>query len=226
MFVPGLYREPDRSWTADLISRNPLALLVTNGSAADGPYATHVPIIPDPQSPEGGGVGTPGTTLLGHLNRANPHWAALESGGVALATFTGPHAYVSPTVYEKTPVAPTWDFTAVHVRGVITRFVTDDEALDVVKATVRALERNAGGEWDMADSIDYFRRIVSGVGAFRIEVRHVDSMFKLSQEQQPEVRELVRRSFEARPPGRDRDTAELMARLPGISACPVQGPRS
>ncbi|WP_372343069.1 FMN-binding negative transcriptional regulator [Streptomyces sp. KL116D] len=61
----------------------------------------------------------PGTTLLGHLNRANPHWAALETGSVLLLTFTGPHSYVSPTVYEKSPAAPTWNFTSVHVRGVV-----------------------------------------------------------------------------------------------------------
>ncbi|MEW1804031.1 FMN-binding negative transcriptional regulator, partial [Streptomyces virginiae] len=29
------------------------------------------------------------------------------------------HSYVSPTVYEKSPAAPTWDFTSVHVRGVV-----------------------------------------------------------------------------------------------------------
>jgi transcriptional regulator len=214
MFVPPPYREPDGSWMAALIRDNPLALMVSNGDPARGPFATHLPVIHDPHQAGEQPADLSGVTLLGHLNKANPHWAALAAGGPALLTFTGPHAYVSPTVYAVSPAAPTWNFTSVHAYGTVTPLDSADQTLDVVRATVRAFEARFGTGWDMTASLPYFHRLLPGVGAFRFTVTHADGMFKLSQEQRPEIRERVRRSFQENPCGRHRATAELMSRLP------------
>ncbi|MFF3862563.1 FMN-binding negative transcriptional regulator [Streptomyces sp. NPDC002209] len=213
MFVPSSYREPDSSWMVDLIRGNPLALAVANGSPEDGPFATHLPVIFDPETSGDWSGELPGATLLGHMNRANPHWSALETGGVLLLTFTGPHTYVSPTVYEKTPAAPTWNFTAVHVRGVVEKIESMDETLNVVESTVRAFEGAFGNGWDMTESLDYFRKIAPAVGAFRFTVTGAEGMFKLSQEQPDEVRERVRESFGQSACTYKRETAGLMSRL-------------
>ncbi|MFG2957407.1 FMN-binding negative transcriptional regulator [Streptomyces sp. NPDC048291] len=213
MFVPSQYREPDVSWMTDLMHENPLALLASNGAPADGPFATHLPVITDPEwrgIPAADLVGLP---LLGHMNRANPHWAALTTGSMALLTFTGPHAYVSPTVYGITPAAPTWNFTSVHVHGTMEKFDSVHETLDVVQATVRAFEDRFGDSWDMTESLEYFRRIVPGVGAFRVRVTGAEGMFKLSQEQSTPIREQVARSFAGRACTRHMQTARLMNRL-------------
>src|SRR5687767_1479052 len=98
MFVPPFYREPDASWMVDLVRGNPLALAVTNGDPQEGPFATHLPVIFDPEASGDVQGELVGATLLGHLNRANPHWSALQDGELVLLTFTGPHSYVSPTV--------------------------------------------------------------------------------------------------------------------------------
>jgi transcriptional regulator len=196
----------------DLIRNNPLALLVTNG-AANGPFATHLPVIPDPRMTGEWSADLSGATLLGHMNRANPHWAAMENQSTVLLTFTGPHAYVSPTVYELTPSAPTWNFTSVHVRGVLEKVDNLEETLGVVQSTVRAFESEFGTGWDMSTSVDYFRKIVPGVGAFRVTVSGATGMFKLSQEQATEVRDRVRRSFERRVSSRHREVAKLMSHL-------------
>ncbi|MFJ9543732.1 FMN-binding negative transcriptional regulator [Streptomyces sp. NPDC101225] len=220
MFVPSFYREPESSWMAELIRGNPLALAVTSAGPDSGPLATHLPVIFDPEAafdpqapsdPDGRLVGA---TLLGHMNRANPHWAALESGGTVLLTFTGPHSYVSPTVYEVTPAAPTWNFTAVHVRGVVDKLETAEQTLGVVQATVRAFEDRFGTGWDMTDSLEYFRKIAPAVGAFRFTVTGAEGMFKLSQEQPGEVRARVRDSFRHSACTYRRETAALMDRLP------------
>lgn len=220
MFVPSFYREPESSWMAELIRGNPLALAITSAGPDSGPFATHLPVIFDPEAgfdpqapsdPDGALVGA---TLLGHMNRANPHWAALESGGTVLLTFTGPHSYVSPTVYEVTPAAPTWNFTAVHVRGVVAKLETMEQTLGVVQATVRAFEDRFGTGWDMTGSLEYFRKIAPAVGAFRFTVTGAEGMFKLSQEQPGEVRARVRDSFEHSACTYRRETAALMNRLP------------
>ncbi|MFE9427034.1 FMN-binding negative transcriptional regulator [Kitasatospora sp. NPDC006697] len=215
MFVPSFYSDPDSSWKIDLIRANPLALAVSNGNLVDGPFATHLPVIPDPGQPGSEFPGDlSGLVLLAHMNQANPHWKALEDGDTVLLTFTGPNSYVSPTVYQVTPAAPTWDFTSVHVRGTVEKFDSLEDTLEVVKATVRAFEERFGDGWDMTESLGYFRKIAPAVGSFRIRVTGADGMFKLSQEQPEEVRERVLASFAGSPCGHKRATADLMAKLP------------
>jgi transcriptional regulator len=214
MFVPAQYRTLDGSWLAELMQHNPLALLLTNGKTGEVPYATHLPVIfqqPPPAQPP---ADLSGTVLLGHLNRANPHWRTLEPTTKSVLVFTGPHAYVSPTVYRTEPAAPTWNYTAVHVHGQLQKIESAAESLDVVQSTVRAFEADFGAAWDMSPSIEYFHKLLPAVGAFRFVVTHADGMFKLSQEQDAEVKERVASSFANRECSRHRATADLMKRLP------------
>ncbi|WP_345623594.1 FMN-binding negative transcriptional regulator [Streptomyces ziwulingensis] len=213
LFVPDLYREPADAWIDDLIRRYPLALLVSNGGAGHGPFATNVPVIRDPGAKAKSAAETSEDILLGHMNRQNPHWEKLRSGNPVLLAFSGPNAYVSPSIYRLTPAAPTWDFATVHVRGVLEKITSVEETLEVVKSTVGDFEGEFGGDWDMSESLDYFRKIVPGVGAFRVVVSRADGMFKLSQEQEPEVRDRVLKEFTQRDCGPHREVAALMGRL-------------
>jgi transcriptional regulator len=208
VYVPGHYAPPSPGWLAEIIRGNPLAVLVSNGDPA--PRATHVPVVlrrdpPDTQET------LADDALVGHMDRSNPHWRALSPGTPVLLVFSGPHAYVSPTVYGTTPAAPTWDFTAVHVRGELHPIEDRGATIDVIRSTVRRLESRFGDGWDMTSSVDYFNRILPGVGAFRVLVRSVEGMFKLSQEQPPDVRQRVHRSFAGGPC--TARLAELMSRL-------------
>lgn len=211
MFVPSFYRPPDNTWMIEIIKNNPLALLTSNGPPEDVPFATHLPSIPESFDTEPADLS--GSVLLCHLNRQNPHWSALEDGDAALLTFTGPHGYVTPTIYEFTPASPTWNFTSIHVRGTVQKIDSIEETLDVVMATVRAYEGRFGSDWDMTESIGYFREIVPGVGAFRVQVTGAEGMFKLSQDQSSEVRDRVQRSFGSHPSTHYRALAGLMDRL-------------
>lgn len=197
----------------DLVRRNPLAQLVSNGVGRDGPHATHVPVIFSPDMADQSPADLSGITLWGHMNRANPHWKELETNTPVVVTFTGPHAYVSPTVYQMTPAAPTWNFTAVHVRGVLRKVESPEDTLETVKSTVCAFEAEFGAGWTMTESLDHFRRILPAVGAFRIAVSHADGMFKLSQELKSDVRRRVQQSFAERDSSNHQEIAALMDRL-------------
>lgn len=213
MFVPPIYRAPDASWMVELLSANPLALMTSAGPADGVPYATHLPVIVDPEMTGAWAPDLSGGLLLGHMNRRNPHWASLRDGAPVLLVFTGPHSYVSPTVYRISPAAPTWDFTAVHVRGTVRLLDSFEQTLDVVQATVRALEGVAGTHWNMAGSLGYFRQLAPEVGAFRVEVTGAEGMFKLSQEQPEDVRCRVQEAFACQAGGRTRETGELIERI-------------
>ena len=218
MFVPPIYRAPDHTWMVELLQNNPLALMTGNGPDGGVPYATHLPVIVDPEMTGEWSADLSGGLLLGHMNRQNPHWRSLRDGAPVLLVFTGPNSYVSPTVYQISPAAPTWDFTTVHVRGTVRLLDSFEQTMDVVQATVRALEGVAGTEWDMAESIGYFRQLAPEVGAFRVEVTGAEGMFKLSQEQPEDVRGRVQEAFACRHAGRTRETGEMIERIAAASA--------
>ncbi|MFJ8159294.1 FMN-binding negative transcriptional regulator [Streptomyces sp. NPDC096136] len=212
MYVPEQYEAQDPSWTRELIRSNPLALLVTNGR--EQPWATHVPVILADES--NGSDGTQddlvGRRILGHMNLLNPHWAALSETDQALLVFHGPGSYVSPTVYERTPAAPTWDFASVHVHGTLRVIDEPDRLREIMHATVRAFETDVGTGWDMTGSLEYFERLLPGVRGFEIAVRGVDSMFKLSQEQPAETVTKVIDNFRGSEVNRQQELAALIER--------------
>jgi len=207
MYVPEIYQSPDAQ-AVRLIREYPLALLLSNGPAA--PFATHLPVIFPPTAEPERIETLPGVTLYGHLNRANPHWAALHDGQHATLVFQGANAYVSAAVYEKTPAAPTWNFATTHVQGRIHPLPNRNDALEVVSWTVAAFEAKHGLGWDPGSSLGYFDQIVDGVGAFRFTVESVDTMLKLSQEQTDCTRDKVVAHFAASPVGLRQELSHLM----------------
>jgi transcriptional regulator len=226
MFVPSEYRPTDPRWARETVRAFPLALLVTNG--VDGPFATHLPVIPaDAEFDRGTGeTGLVGVDLLGHMNRMNPHWAVIQTAATSLLIFQGANGYVSPTVYRTTPAAPTWNFVSVHVHGVPEPIEAGGDTLAVVQATVRAYERDHGTGWDMTDSVGYFAQIVRGVGAFRFRVTTAEAMFKLSQDKPEPLRQAVAEAFDATAPDCPRGVADAMYRYGGTPApvAPGHGP--
>ncbi|KAA9155791.1 FMN-binding negative transcriptional regulator [Amycolatopsis acidicola] len=174
------YRPAGPGDEAELVRRNPFALVVSGG---EPPVATHTPVILP-------GPALDGATLLGHMARANPHWRAF--GRELLVVFSGPHGYVSPTAYGYNPAVPTWNYAAVHVTGPVEVITDRDETLDVVEKTVLAAEAPRDPAWDPTSSREQFRAIVDGVVAFRVHVREVRSNFKFSQDKPEDVRARVR----------------------------------
>lgn len=206
MFVPRQYRARDEKWHRRIICDHPLATLVTNGEFE--PHATRLPALIAPGEPESGPL--VGVEIIGHMNRANPHWSALADGIPARLMFDGPSGFVTPVVYRTNPAAPTWNFAAVHVCGRL-RLVRDQgEALQIVRWTAERLEERFGARWDPTSSLNYFRQILPGVGALRLEVESVEAMFKLSQEKSAEVQESVIKRYDADRSGAYWPLARLM----------------
>lgn len=199
-----MYEPPDPAWVAELVRDHPFATLVV---VADGvPLASHVPVVGRLDADSGR------FTFVGHMNRMNPLWAAIGEGCPALLIFTGPHGYVSPSVYGFTPAAPTWNFAVVHAAGGLTPLPPGAATLDVITATVEALESRLGDGWQMHDSLEYFDRLLPGVAAFSLRAEKLDAMYKLSQEQEPAVRAKVADFFEHRHASRGSGLATLMRR--------------
>ncbi|WP_190620442.1 AMP-binding protein [Streptomyces venezuelae] len=209
MFVPPKYRVTEPGQLHDIIRQNPMGMLVSNGPTT--PFTTLLPIIHPPRDDEPESFS--GFSLLGHLNRANPHWRALAGGGPASLVFSGPHSYVTPALYDTSVAAPTWNYVTAELTGELVPLPAGEETLEVVRRTAELFEHRFGKGWESAGSVDYFRSIVSGVGAFRFDVTSSRALVKLSQEKSPAVRARVARSM--------LDDADATRRALGAHMCRV-----
>jgi amino acid adenylation domain-containing protein len=194
VFVPPIYRVTEPGQLHDLIRHHPMAMLGRNGPTT--PHTTLLPIIHPPDAGDGQeSEAFAGFSVLGHLNRANPHWRALAGPTRARLVFTGPSSYVTPALYDTAVAAPTWNFLTAELTGDLVPLPEGEETLEVVRRTAELFEQRFGKGWQAGGSVDYFRSIVGGVGAFRFDVTCGQAMFKMSQEKDPAVRDRVAKSM-------------------------------
>src|SRR5437660_1987990 len=157
MYIPHAFAEPDLTKLHDFIERHSFGLLV---SQVDGlQFASHLPFLLERTA-------GPHGTLVGHMARANPQWR--DAGGqTALAIFSGPHAYISPTWYEAEQVVPTWNYAAVHAYGRV-RVVEDRAALlDLVRTTAAHFEQALPRPWSFDGSGTFADRMLAQIVGIR-----------------------------------------------------------
>lgn len=209
MYSPSYYREDDPLRMRALIHAHSFALLVVHG--ANGLEAVHLPLLlhDDAQTL----AEHPHGLLRGHVARANPLWRAIDGAREALAVFSGPHAYISPTLYVTAPQVPTWNYLAVHAYGV-PRLMTDEDAVrEHLHEMVARLEAGRDPRWSVASgaALDYFDKILPGLVAFELPVARLDGKRKLNQNKQTADRAGVVAGLADSPDSGEREIAALMA---------------
>ena len=173
MYVPAEFAENDDQRIRALIEASNFAVLVTTDD--DGaPFASHLPLLYDAaRGPHG--------TVWGHLARPNPQNRHLAQGQTALAVFSGPHAYISPSWYDTHPAVPTWNYATVHAYG-RARMIEDGAAVKAGLARlVETMERAFPDPWPMDLPAEYEAAMIGGVIAFEIEIDRLEAKSKLSQ---------------------------------------------
>jgi transcriptional regulator len=179
MYIPPKFKLKDETQIRAYIRQYPFATLIT---AADNyPIATHLPFILEQKEAQ--------WYLLGHMAKANPQWKLLE-GLQPLVVFQQPHAYISPTYYNKEENVPTWNYIAVHVYGTVELLLEPDQAIDVLEKTIAVFEKNFQGQWENLDE-DYKKRLLNGMVAFRIKIQSLEAKEKLSQNKTVQERQTI-----------------------------------
>jgi transcriptional regulator len=124
MYIPTQFRSDDLQHAVELMREHSFATLICDDDEGQ-PFVTYLPLHVDMVERDG----KPWPVLLGHVARANPHWKYLRDRGIALVSYLGPHAYMSPRVYPDTMRVPTWNYLAVQCR-VRVRLLTGRAELD------------------------------------------------------------------------------------------------
>jgi len=178
MYTPPAYAETDLATLHAHMRAWSFATLITHGT--QGSQATHLPFLLNES--DGGDNGL----LTTHLARANPQRLDLEAATEALVIFQGPHAFISPSWYENRMTFPTWNYTAIHVRGQ-PRMVTDTAAIRaILDRTVALYDTPLGGPWRFAampEELTLSR--LKAIVAVEIPIARIEGKMKLNQDKSP-----------------------------------------
>ncbi len=170
MYIPEFNRQDDRAAILAFMKANPFAILISN---ADGiPFATHLPLLIDEAGDN--------IVVQGHMARANAHWKSMKEGEESLVIFHGPHAYISPTLYEIRESVPTWNYAAVHVYGEPTLFSDEQGLRSTLHRMINTFESSYMAQWTRL-SEQYQSRMTKHIVGFEIKAKRVEAKFKLSQ---------------------------------------------
>ncbi|HEV2486465.1 MAG TPA: FMN-binding negative transcriptional regulator [Terracidiphilus sp.] len=207
MYTPKFNQVSDRALLIEAMRAYSFAILFgpQAGSASDGsPVATHLPLVVKDEGEHG--------LLEGHFARANPHWKSL-AGQETLVVFSGPHSYISPTLYVEPLSVPTWNYIAVHAHGTLS-LVEDDLGKDTLLAGLINAHEPAYAERWRAMPEGFRRSMLAGIVGFRIPIACIEGKFKLSQNRPEADRRNVQVAHAAGDP-EQQALAAWMARLKG-----------
>lgn len=204
MYVPAAFQVDDPEKIAQFIADHSFATVITQHDGV--PFASHVPLLFDRRN-------GPHGALVGHLARPNPQWqdAADAAGVPALAIFSGPHTYISPTWYAEPNTVPTWNYVAVHATGRMKLIEDNERLLELLTRTVNIYESNQPQPWRLEDQDQSFiQKLLGGIVGFEIAIEKLEGKWKLNQNQSAARRERVIAALEQSARVSDQEIAALM----------------
>ncbi|WP_145230816.1 FMN-binding negative transcriptional regulator [Rudaeicoccus suwonensis] len=188
MYVPHFNRVDDFDQARAFVDQIGVATLITAGT--DGvPDATLLPISWQLDQ------------VVAHFARANEHWRRIVAGAPGLVVVQGTDAYVSPGWYatkaEHGRVVPTWNYSAVQLRGPVTVHDDPDWVRDVVETLTNRREDFRDTPWHVDDAPEkYVEGQLRAIVGVELTVETVDAKAKWSQNRSDEDRAGVRAAYE------------------------------
>jgi len=207
MYSPKFNQFSDRAILIEAMRAYSFAILAgpqSTGESSTLLTATHLPLVIKDEGEHG--------LLEGHFAKANKHWQAL-AGHETLVVFSGPHSYVSPTLYTEDLSVPTWNYIAIHAYGTL-ELIEDDAGKEaLLKGLIAQHEPAYAEHWNRLP--EGFRRTnLAGIVGFRIPIARIEGKFKLSQNRAREERRNIHAAQLAGSPD-EQALARWMERIAG-----------
>ncbi|TGL12225.1 FMN-binding negative transcriptional regulator [Leptospira meyeri] len=195
MYIPEHF-QMETEFIYQSIEENPFSVLVSESE--NGMVATHLPLL----------LSKDKQTLVGHFAKPNPQKESV--GKEVLCIFSGPHCYISPSWYETERAVPTWNFTAVHVKGIL-KIVEDSKKIHegLITLVKRFESKDSKYRIESVD-INYIEGLKKGIVPFEIQITHIEGKQKLSQNHSVERRNLVISNLDSMPGENEKAIASLM----------------
>jgi transcriptional regulator len=149
-------------------------------NAPDGPLVSHVPFD----------LSEDGAQAELHLVRSNPILRLIETPQPAVLVVSGPDGYVSPDWYGVEDQVPTWNYVAVHLRGML-ELVERDALRDQLDGLSAAFETRFADKapWT-SDKMGagVMERMMRAIAPCRLRIADVQATWKLNQNKPEGVR--------------------------------------
>lgn len=166
------FKEGNREAVIAFMQAHPFIVL-TGTDANHKPIATHIPVLIEEREGK--------IFLQAHVMRKQDHTNGFEMNPDVLAIFHGAQAYVSASLYTTQNVASTWNYQAVHARGVM-RFLDDAGLYHLLVKLTAHFESDPSSPAQVKHlDEDYVKNNMKAIIAFEIEVTDLRHVFKLSQ---------------------------------------------
>ena len=173
LYIPKAHLVEDRTFLHDFMDEFAFVDLVTTAPTL---RITHTPSVLDRAAGRYG-------TIFGHVAAQNLQQHTFDGAHTAIAVFTGPHGYISPSWYAKQDVVPTWNFAVVHASGKPRAVTGKDAALALLSRLIAKFERAVGGAYDFSKLPEsYVAGLLPNIVPFQIEIEALEGKFKLGQE--------------------------------------------
>lgn len=183
MYIPKHYTEKDKDQAIAFMQRFHFGTIISNNK--NRPIATHLPFVISEKKDQ--------LILSAHFAKANEQWSSISTNDV-LVIFTEPHAYVSPTHYNKKQNVPTWNYLAVHAYGQLKIVSEQNEVFKMLEQMMLSFEPAYKKQWNEL-SLEYKSGMANGIVAFEIEVTELQFQKKLSQNKKENERQNIINSF-------------------------------
>lgn len=183
-YPPKHHQETEFQNIIATIKQFPLATLI---SAKDSEiFTTHVPLMYDETKGEFG-------SLIGHIDKFNPHVELLQNHIPAQAIFHGPDCYISPNVYRTTQL-PTWNYVKVHISAKATKI----KAADAVRASIASMTsflETSENPYILDVENPRVQSLTDYIVGFELEITSWEGKFKLSQDKLRKDRNLAKEAL-------------------------------
>lgn len=198
MYTPNHFIIKDEDEAVGFMQRYSFATIVSTTN--NRLEATHLPFVIEKLEGK--------IYLLSHFAKANTQTDMIMEQEV-LVIFSEPHAYISPTHYDKQANVPTWNYIAVHAYGKVKILPDVTEKLKLLHRTVNTYEPAYMQQWDSLPET-YRLGLLNGITAFEIEVTELQGKKKISQNKTYTERERIITSLSQSKNSNERDIANYM----------------
>ena len=183
MYIPNHFKETDKDKIINFIRENSFATLI---NISDGQInANHIPLEIEEFEDKN-------YFLTGHMAKADSQWQELQDNEQVLVIFNGPDSYISPQWYNELSV-PTWNYTAVHIHGKAKIIFEQNEIIEILKKQLKKYESKFSAPFDFNSyEMSFLEAKIKGIVGIKIEIAKIEAKFKLSQNRENEIFNLIK----------------------------------
>lgn len=190
------FRQEPAFTNIGLCRKRGFGMLCLNGDPT--PMIAHVPFFLDET----------GDVAEIHLVRSNPIARVVSQPTPAVITVNGPDGYVSPDWYDTPDQVPTWNYVAVHLRGVLHPMDVSLMRAHLDRLSGHFEERLAPKPPWTSDKMsdEALERMMRQILPFRFDVEAVEGTWKLNQNKEDAARAGAADAIKQSPIGHEVET--------------------